>query len=462
MKLPWLACAALTACTGADVTLDGFFNGADGMATSSDAAVAPAEDDGGAVNPPVDGGGNEMPDGGTAQLPQGDDFSAPGSSDSPVAHASPAPLAGAVVRLAGVNVLDVSTDQGGGVWAVSYSTVYYFPSGREAPFTYTQADGLARGQTTWQDTYYEGTPTAPVTLPTSFSAVAGATAGQAIVGNVGAIADRLIVDPVSGAILAIDNMAVTPENSMPDEYPDHLMRVVATVAAVVDVDGTLAGTAYVGGWHGFSAFHGIAADCGCMAFEQHLHYLPGPPLYCDSTPGDSSCWDGEVWGLALTPSGDLWAGDRHFAQLLPQRSQGTQVGFFDYGFAAGIDVFPGVRDEIRGLAVDAAGGVYVASDGNGLAYLAPGAYQATYWSSATRLPMNHLRGVAVDALGEVWVATQAAGLARLKPSTNTWTYYTEASPLPSNWVNRIYADRFAAGRHVLVATSSGIVAYAGE
>ncbi|MFI5290666.1 MAG: hypothetical protein ACHQ17_13490, partial [Polyangia bacterium] len=40
--------------------------------------------------------------------------------------------------LPGVDVLDVSVDQGGGVWAVTSSTVYYFPPGRATPFTYDQ------------------------------------------------------------------------------------------------------------------------------------------------------------------------------------------------------------------------------------------------------------------------------------------------------------------------------------
>src|SRR6185437_180572 len=121
----------------------------------------------------------------------------------PVAHAPPTPLSSVGSMLAGVNVADVSTDQGGGIWAVSDSTVYYFPPGATTPFTYDQGDGLARGWHTWKDPYFNGTDDNPAVLPVTFSAVAGATAGQAVVGNIGAIGDRLRVDPKTGDVQSV-------------------------------------------------------------------------------------------------------------------------------------------------------------------------------------------------------------------------------------------------------------------
>src|SRR5260370_6344203 len=146
-----------------------------------------------------------------------------------------------------------------------------------------------------------------------------------------------------------------------DELDEHIRRVVGTYKVIVDLNGTWRGTAYLGSWHGFLAYHGLTGACGCLAFQEHQHFMP--PSGCDSSPPEQGCWDGEVRGLALTPDGDVWAGDRHFVQLLPQRSLGPYTDFF-LSFRTGIDVWPRVRDEVTGLAVDAAGGLYVASAGN--------------------------------------------------------------------------------------------------
>ena len=376
--------------------------------------------------------------------PQGDggSFMPPASSDPPVAHAPPASIAVSTL-LSGQDVLDVSVDQGGGVWAVTSSTVYYFAPGRSTPFTYNQANGLARGQYTWTDTWFS-----PGTYPVTFSTVAGGMSGEAIVGNFGEIADRVQLNPATGAITRLDNMQVTPANTTPSEYPEHVKRVVAAWRAVVDLNGTFQGTAYIGGFHGYYAFHGLTADCGCLAFEEHQHYI-----------NDTLIAGGDVRALAIALDGDVWQGDRDVVTLLPQRSKGANTGFFDYDFTVALDVFPGVRDEVSGLAVDGAGGVYVASDGNGLAYLAPSTYATSYWSAATTLPQNHLKSVAVDATGDVWIATASAGVARLHPATGAWTYYQQSTGLPSNDIRAIYWDKLSAGKKIYIATDNGIAIY---
>lgn len=390
-------------------------------------------------------------------------FTPPSGDDSPVAHAPPSLLAGVRVLLAGEGVLDASTDSGGGVWAVTASTVYYFRAGASTPATYDQTSGLARGWRTWQDTYYSGSDSAPATLPVTFSAVAGAAAGEAIVGNVGAIADRLTVDPSTGALMHIDNMKVTTAQSgSGEELGEHIKRVVATHTIAVDLGGTYSGTAYVGGWHGFEAFHGLDGDCGCLAFEEHQHFIPGADLnWCDSSGSADGCWGGDVRGLAIAPNGDVWAGDRHFVQRLPQRSLGAHTGLFDTGvtWTAAVDVFPGVRDEVHGLAADG-DGLWVGSEGNGLAYL--GGAHPIYWSREHRLPMSTLHGVVVDGSGAVWVATASAGLARFSPSTGEWRYYTAESGLPSSAINAIYVDRFDGGRTLWVATSNGLASFGSD
>jgi hypothetical protein len=388
-------------------------------------------------------------------------FRPPAGSDTPIVHAAPTPLVNVRVLFAGQNILDGSLDRGGGIWAVSATTLFYLPPGATTPFTYDQADGLARGWRTWQDTYYSGTTSAPATFPVSFSAVAGAASGEAIVGNIGAIADRISVDVQSGVVLRIDNMKVTmAQSGSGEELAQHIMRVVATHTIVVDLDGTYDGTAYIGGWHGFEAFHGLDGDCGCLAFEEHQHFIPGADRnWCDDAGASLGCWGGDVRGLAIAPGGDVWAGDRHFVQRLAQRSLGPRTGLFDSGvrFTDAIDVFPGVRDEVHGLAVDNAGGLWIGSEGNGLAYV-DGNNRPLYWSRAHRLPMSTIHGVVVDGSGAVWIATAKAGLARFAPVTGEWRYYTSVSGLPSSTINALSFDK-PGGRRILVATDAGLAAF---
>ena len=59
-------------------------------------------------------------------------------------------------------------------------------------------------------------------------------------------------------------------------------------------------------------------------------------------------------------------------------------------------LYPGVNDEMSALAVDMAGGVWVASFGHGLAYLAPMTHQMSYFDRARELPQDRLTAVAVE------------------------------------------------------------------
>src|SRR5262249_38725907 len=83
----------------------------------------PSDDLGGAAH---DGG--TRPDGFIGQLPDGGPFIPP-SGAPPVVHGPPGRLPGLIVLGAGTDFRDVSTDQGGGVWAVDGARVYYFRGG---------------------------------------------------------------------------------------------------------------------------------------------------------------------------------------------------------------------------------------------------------------------------------------------------------------------------------------------
>jgi hypothetical protein len=418
------------------------------VAGCHDRGVAPpiltAPHDGGTTptSGPAPEGSTDEPDLSVAHdlgQPGAGDMARPGGDLGHGGAPDAGPVAPANATLTGLNVLDVSVDQGGGVWAVTSSTVYYLPPGRATPFTYDQKSGLARGWYSWTDTWFS-----PGTYPVTFSAVAGATPGQAIVGNIGAIADRLEVDPTTGAVIRIDNMAVTSaQQPDPTELKEQQQRIVATWRAVADLAGTYNGSAYVGGFHGFSVFHGLDGNCGCAPqFEEHRHYI---------TPDGSFIYGDDVRGLSITNMGDVWSGDRDGATFLPQRTLGPGGDFWT-SFTAVVDVWPNTRDEISSVAADASGGVWVASSVNGLAYIAP----ATHAVSHVALPQNQLTSVAVDGKGGVWVGTQSMGVAHL--SGGGWSWYHQANGLPSDDIHAVYWDRWSGAGKIWVATDYGIAA----
>lgn len=375
---------------------------------------------------------------GRSQALTGTEYVPPGTVDTPLVHASPTPLA--VTRLP-VHALfrDVGADRGGGIWAVTSTAVYYWQRLDALPYTYTQTSaGLARSNSTYR-----------------FASIAGGLAGHAYVGNLGAIGDHLVVNPTTGAVVQVENMVVPyfPRS----EYEEHLVRVTAGLRMLVDFDGTYNGTVYNGGVHGVTAWHGVNGSCGCAQYEEHAHYIP--PSECDSTVPSSGCWGGDTRGLAISPQGDLWTGDEHFVALLPQRSLGPSTGLFEF-FTLGVDVFPAANDEVSALAADTAGGVWVASYGQGLAYLAPLTYQPSYYDRSRQLPQNRVTAVAVDPLdGSVWVGTDYGGIARKQGEV--WRYYTWQSGLPSDGITTIFIDRYASPRRVLIATQEGVAIYAG-
>jgi hypothetical protein len=472
IRLPWILAAALAGGCGMNSGTRGIDN------TPSDMGVATRDGSGGGGGggghggagkdmslPP--GGDDHSDGGGTGALGDGGVFNPQPGDMGTVMHAPPGSLAGVVVLGTGTDFRDVSTDEGHGVWAAASNAVYYFHGG--ATSTYNQANGLAQGHSTWVDNYWcmgDGVP-CPYTWNVTFTSVAGGLPGQAVVGNIGYIADRLNVDPASGAVQSVVGLQVTStQQSDPTELSEQKQREVASWKVVVDLNGTYNGTAYMGGWHGTSAFHDIGTSrasgiCGqgCADYEEHIHgFFDG-----GTQPGGR-----DVHALAITPEGDLWMGDADVISFVPQRSAGANADFFQpvaipgQPNASTLDVFPGVTDNTFGLALDKAGGLYVASYGNGLAYLAPGSYAPSYWSTADKLPQNYLTGVAVDGSGDVWIATATAGVARYQPSSKMWVYYTTASGLPSNDVRAVYLDKYAAsGRAVYFATDNGVAVYTG-
>ncbi len=415
-----------------------------------------------ANHPPA---GDDHGDGGPpGMLGDGGVFVPPPADMGPVDLGPPVTSGNVTVYGKGGDFRDVSTDQGGGIWAVSSSMVFYFKG--STVHTYDQSAGLARGKTTWTDTYWFGSPSSPSTQNVTFTTVAGGMAGQVFVGNIGYTGDRLDVNPSTGAVIDVLGMEVTctqhpcgdPTQQMEEQA--QLVREVSSWKAAVDLNGPMAGRAYFGGFHGMSGLSGMTNPTagglcgdGCYQYEEHLHPF---------SPSDALGRD--VRAIAVTAMGDVWVGDADSIWFVPQRSAGANADFFQNPAIPGqsatyLDVFPGVADMVFGIAVDAHGGVWVASYGNGLAYLAPGTYSPTYWSTTNGLPSNYLTGVAVDAAGDVWIGTQSNGAARYTPTANAWSAFTTASGLPSNDIRSVSVDKYGDGRSVLFATPNGAAVY---
>src|SRR5262249_23864474 len=150
----------------------------------------------------------------------------------------------------GVDFLEASSDQGGNIWGASAATIYFFRGGAGDGLTFDQSNGLAHGQTTWTDTYWFGTDASPSIQPVSFTSVARGMAGQAFIGNVGFIGDRLEIDPASGAVQLLMSMEVTEvQQSDPTELFEQKKRETSTLHALVDLNGPQSGAVWFGGWH---------------------------------------------------------------------------------------------------------------------------------------------------------------------------------------------------------------------
>jgi hypothetical protein len=441
VRLSLVLAACLAGCNDADHDLPATMDAGTGGVASADLAM-PAD-----LALPPDLGGPAAP------------------GDMAIFHPGPPITSGHVTTYgSGGDFRDVSTDASGNIWAVTASTVYYFANG--TAYTYDQGQGLARGQSTYHDEYWcLGSTPCPTTNPVTFTTVAGGNPGQAFVGNIGYTGDRIDVNPATGAVLTVAGMEVTStQQSGTEELGEQQKREIATWKAIVDRNGPMNGRAYFGGFHGLSALSGMNAGMasglcgqGCGQYEQHVHPFAN---------GNTQVLGRDIRAIALTAAGDLWVGDADALWFFPQRSVGPHADFFQsFGIpgkpgATSIDVFANADDYIKGVAVDGAGGLWIASGSNGLAYLAPGTYAASYWTSADGLPENSLTGVAVDANGDVWVGTATSGVARYTPSTRVWDRLTTAQGLPANAIRSVAIDQNGGdGKWIWLATANGASVY---
>jgi ligand-binding sensor domain-containing protein len=110
---------------------------------------------------------------------------------------------------------------------------------------------------------------------------------------------------------------------------------------------------------------------------------------------------------------------------------------------------------VSGLAEDAGGAIWVATDSEGVYRFAKGAWTQFRPSvGGVRLPSSQVLCVTVARDGSVWFGTQQAGAARFDGTS--WQAFTGANGQLHSNVNDIYVD--SAGV-VWFATDGGVSAY---
>jgi ligand-binding sensor domain-containing protein len=169
--------------------------------------------------------------------------------------------------------------------------------------------------------------------------------------------------------------------------------------------------------------------------------------------GGSAGW---AFGLAVSPSGQVWDGDD--AQCSRLDPDDPALGFWS-PFAEVIDVWPSARDRSSRIVIAEDGTLYVSSWANGLAIRsARGAF--SFLGIEDGLPSQWVSGVRPDPDGTLWVGS-LRGLGRWDAVQRRWRYYTKASGLPADVVWTVAVERTSTGRAVWIGTTGGVARFDG-
>jgi hypothetical protein len=402
----------------------------DAAVAAADASLAP--DAGGPA--PSDGGAGDagVPDGGASDG---------GSAAAPAWHEAAPIAAGSVVPGLPDGVSDASLDEAGNVWAVDGERLYLVPAPGGPLRAFGPSDGL------------------PVD---ELLSVSGAEPGVAWVGHRGqGDADD---DPewmrrtggvtrvtLSAGTLSVEHFELSSPPGRYPQYPAGRYKLRTCLRAYVVKTGPHAGDAWFGCNHGAAL-----VTPGGLVLEHHH------PTYCEWRPETNSCTlrAGDVPAVAFTPEGDVWFGGAYGVGLLDYDDGGGEGDFWGPEpvrnlslFAARLAPNEHGSEDVTGLAVGPSGDLWAASAHSGLARRrTDGAI--TQWTSRDGLPADALVDVAAEPSGALWVATAREGIHRLDPATGAASALTG---LPSRLGARVAVERLPHGAY-LVAVVRGAVA----
>lgn len=335
-------------------------------------------------------------------------------------------------------VWSVSADRGGNVWAADLESLLLLRRGSETWEFFTEEDGL---------------------LPYPILSVAGGEDLEVYVGYEGLFPDdNPFDDPPeiskSGDVDrirlrggALDRFHYDLSSPPSDLYPEGRDILRSCYRIVPVLDGPFAGDVW------FGCNHGVAM--WSARFQQVIEHLH-PAINIGA-----SLFTGDFRGIAIAPDGNVWVGGAARTGLVQYATEG---GNFWARISPELDVWPeGValdpegHDWVMALAADDAGGLWVASFGNGLAYRAPdGSFR--YLTTADGLPDNRIRDLALDLDGSLWVA---AGDGLVRVVGGRVAQVLGAADGLAGSITSVFVDRSQSPRRLIIGTTHGIAIYDG-
>jgi hypothetical protein len=348
----------------------------------------------------------------------------------------------------GGNIIDVSVDEAGDLFAVAPDSLYALRP-TETRFTrYTAADGLHI--TPFVDP--AGTPT-----KSYLSAVAGGAAGEVFVGYRGFDSADPFADTEAERELGnADKVILTPSGLSITRY---LFRCDVEHAKCWEDrsvrrmlyahDGVAAGHLFVGFNHGVS--HVLDDTWGDHVHVEVWYHYPD---------GHVTEKIGEWYGLAIQANGELWTAGRYGAgsqRWYPDPKTWVR-GHFHYSFTTytadhKLDVPAGYREDERGVSVAPDGTVWLASSRFGVSSWPSATSHGDYASIKhwTIAGVAHALDVIADLDNTLWLISGSGALIHFDPATST------ATPLSGvSGARRLYLDTMQSPRVLYVATSSGV------
>ncbi len=148
--------------------------------------------------------------------------------------------------------------------------------------------------------------------------------------------------------------------------------------------------------------------------------------------GSSDGIDAGIKAIAIDSSDNVWVGtggcgpDGGLLKLAGDTVQAV--------YNTGNSGIP--SDEVRSLAVEGNGSVWVGTDENGLAKFDGNSTWTIYDTTNSDIPDNQIIAIAIDGNGDIWVGTEAGGLAKFD-GVSTWTSY-----LPGDYIRSITVDAY--------------------
>jgi hypothetical protein len=349
----------------------------------------------------------------------------------------------------GGGILDANPDEGQNIWAANGTTLYVLRPGSATFQAFTASDGLHIQPFT--DPYGQSNLT-------RITAIAGGRANEVMVGYYGyeTLGNPYDDTDEQKALGNGDRVTVGSDGKLSIvrygfrcdfEGANGCWENRSPRRIVYAHSGVAAGRSFWGFNHGVSH---VADD----VFGDHVH----PEIWYHNADGSVTEKLGEFYGVAVTPTGDLWMAGRYGVGLQPFNPVSHQAwvqGHFIWAFTSdtsdhSLDVPAGYTENNRGAAVTSDGTVWLARLGGGLASWDPSTRNYGTMRTWGQVPSD-LLDVQADPDGTLWLVTSGSALLRFDPASGSVTTWPGVSG-----VTRIYVDSTVTPRAVYASMSSGV------